>query len=155
MQFLIGAIILLFSAVCIGVMMGVLAVGVMFAMHKGLDEHLPEKRYNEFDFDQVSLESFQHIDRRVLTDFAARLAIAYVGTTVVVHMLAYLLPRSAIVKHGGLVGLTLLVLETAAVAACLFALFRLDRLRLAILAASSAVIYLFFLWFIFWMGLLL
>jgi hypothetical protein len=156
MQLLIGAIILFFALLCVGVMLAFLGAVVMLLMHRLLADRLPAQRYHEFDFDQVSADGFQHMDKRVLLDFATRMAIAFVGTTWVLHMAVYLLvPRSVMIRHGGVVLFMLFVMETVAIAVALFKLFELDAPRLAILTASTALFYLVFLWFMQWEHMLL
>jgi hypothetical protein len=111
-----------------------LAMVVMFAMNKLIPDKLTETTYGDFDFDSFQKPAFQN--------FVVRLAVIFGGTTLLLHLLIYLIISREILKHWGLWTLLLLVLETAGIFLGLRLVFRLDNFRLAVITAASAIIYL-------------
>src|SRR4051812_7493272 len=100
---LLGLVVLFVVLIIIGIMQAGVAMGVMYGMHKLYPEKLTETTYGSFDFD-----NFQ---KPALQDLLIRLAIVFVGATLIIHMLDYLLIGRLIIKYRTIVCLALFMLE--------------------------------------------
>lgn len=136
---IIGAVVLFFVLIVIGIMQAGVALGVMYGMHKYYPDKLTETTYGQFDFDNYQLPAFQQL--------LIRLAVVFVGTTLVLHMLDYFFIGTLIRKYRMIVCLVLFVLEVNAIGWGLYYLFNLDRFRLMVLTAASALFYILCLWY--------
>jgi hypothetical protein len=139
---ILGLIVVFFALIVIGVAQTGLTLGLMYGMHR-IRDNLPqmtETQYGEFDFDNFQKPAFQ--------EMLVRLAILFIGTTLIVHMLEYFFVGKKIVYHRGLWILLMFVVESGAIGAGLWYLFKLDRFRLAVLTGGSAFFYFFFLWYL-------
>jgi len=133
-----GLILLIIALVVIGAIQTAVSVGVMWGMHKKLADKFPETNYGHFDF-----ENFQKL---AFKDMITRLAIIFVGATVVLHVLYFMfIGRS---RYAFAWSTLLFLLEAAAITAGLFFMYRLDPLRLAIIAGTSSLFYLICLWWL-------
>ena len=135
---LLGFIVLFFALIVVSLIQAGLALGAMYAMHKYWEQKLTEKLYAGFDFDNFQKAAFQ--------EMVTRLVLVFFTTTMVLHLLYYLLIGRS--RYEKIFYLILFVLEMAGIVAGLQIVFKLDWLRLAVLGASSAFIYLFVLAFL-------
>ena len=140
MPSILGPLVLLILLPFIGAVQGGVTLGVMYLIHTKMRSKLTQTNYGQFDFDNFQKATFQ--------DLLVRLAIIFIGTTLVLHFLDYIFVGAEIRRYRGLVRIVLFVLETGAITAGLYYMFRLDRLRLSILAGVNALVYLFFLWYL-------
>lgn len=131
----LGAVVLFFALIVVGAMQVGAALGVMYGMHKLYPDKLTETTYGAFDFDHFQKPAFQ--------DLLIKLVIVFIGSTLILHMLDYVLIGRLIVKYGIIIYPILFLFEVAAIGFGLKTLFHLDRFRLVVLTAASAVFYLF------------
>ncbi len=136
----IGLFVLLVTLVCIGALQVAAALGIMFGMHKLTPDKLTDTRYGDFDFD-----NFQN---PALINLLVRLAVIFLGTTLILHTADFLIIGTLIRKYRLIVCFVLFLLETGAIALGLHLVFKLDLYRWMVLTWGSALFYLFCLWYL-------
>ena len=147
MSYLVGLFSLFFALLGMSAAQTAVALGITFLMHKHLGDKLPEKNYGNFSWDSF--------DRATLQTFIMRLAVIFVGATLTLHLLEYLIIYRYIILHWKAILFTLFILEMAAITAGFILVFKLEAFRLGILVGISAVVYIFFLWLLQWSNLLI
>jgi hypothetical protein len=154
MQYLLGVVSLFVALLGMGAALAAMTLGVMFLMHKAapwIQRQWPqlsfETHYGTFDFDNFQKKDFREL--------LLRLIAIYVGITMVLYMLEYLIVYRHIIYHWKVYLTILFFLQVGGICAGLHYLLKLDLFRLIVLTASSAIFCLFFEWLLQWSGLMI
>jgi hypothetical protein len=136
----LGLLVLFVTLVCIGALQVAAALGLMYGMHKLTPDKLTETQYGDFDFD-----NFQN---PALINLIVKLAVIFLGATLIIHIADFLIIGTLIRKYKMIVCFVLFLLETGTITLGLHLVFKLDKYRWMVLTGGSAFFYLFCLWYL-------
>src|SRR5690349_3326641 len=127
---ILGFVVLFFALIIIGILQTAVVVGLMFGMHHGMREQFEDDTYGDLDLDDFQRPAFNEV--------IARLAIFFLSTTVVIHLVEHFVMGMSVRRHKPEVFIVLFLLETLAIAIGVRLMFGLDKFRWMMITVVSA-----------------